>query len=166
MDYDRLRPQTIELAPVQNRTVYPLKSVSFGGTIQRNLLGARPYDIPFLLRSSCDELLSEKGYRTVVRERVREIPSGDTPSGDVDAQPEWAAATFTCTIESWSAGTGSLPYMKLIYRIEIRQKNGDTELFNTTSTATADGRSMRRSIDVERAIRSSVRHALSELPDA
>jgi len=157
-DYARLRPQTVALASIENRTVYPLRGVRFGGAIQRSLLGARPHDIPFLLLSSLGETLTEKGYRVV------EQPG--TPSAGTAAE-----ATVVCTIESWNARTGSLPYMKLRYRLELRRNsngagNGKAELFRTTSTAAGDGRSSRRFLDVEGSIRASVRRALRELPDA
>ena len=114
-DYDRLRPQTVLLPAVENRTVYPLREVRFGGAIQRSLFGARPHDILFLLRSSLDEVLAEKGYRVTV---PRQTSDGDSSSA-APTPAEQADAVLTCTVESWNAGTGSLPYMTLRYRVEL-----------------------------------------------
>src|SRR5437867_2890011 len=56
--------QLYEALGVQNETIHQLENVSFGGFLQRTVIGASSYNIPDLLRGSLEEALTLRGYPT------------------------------------------------------------------------------------------------------
>lgn len=164
--YSERMPHSIAVLPVRNETVHQLEAVSFGGFLQRAVIGPRTFDIPDILRASFEEALIQTGYeaaRPAPGPVTAALESGAARAEEVAAIP-FDAALHTA-IEAWQADTGSSPGLRMRYRIELRSIPGAEILFSGVFPCVHREDSRERGMDaVPNAIRRSAKQALSALP--
>lgn len=163
-EFPRLRPASIAVMAVRNATVIPLDHASFGGLLQRTVIGAQSYDVPELLRGALEEAVVHRGYAL-----------GSAPAGGADFSkplPEGASlplfdAAIVATIESWMAGTGTSMTVSMRYRLDMyRVPTAEVLYSGTFSCASRDDLRGRGGEDLPAAIRRSAHRALADLPRA
>lgn len=161
-DFDRFRPRTVCVLPVENATVHRLDHVSFGGILQRALLGARTLDVLEILRGAAEESLILKGYR------IGECPPGAASAGEDPTRAARSGADAVCrvTVTEWASDSVTGESLHVVYRIEIRHVESGAILF-----AARHGCGYResdrepREDEIPYLIRRSVRTALGALPE-
>ncbi len=128
-------PQVVAVPPVTNETVYPLGAVSFGGMLQRSVLGVQLYDVPELLAAAIDENLRSKNYDTMVLE-TSPIPEIREAIGAGRAHDQVTYdAVIAARILTWQAETGSLANMRFEFEIELFSTDSLEKLFSVRSHA-------------------------------
>ena len=176
-DFARLQPRTIHVAPVANETTYHLDTVSFGGLLQRAVIGGETFDVPRILGAALEEALVAKGYHLdsgVGAGGAAGTPEDRGAAGTVDPtkpQPEAPPpfdASCIATIEEWRSDKLSTNLFYLRYRLEIRRVPTGEILYCGRFFAEhrEDARDPGGPSDLESSIRRSVRGALSALPKA
>lgn len=170
-DFARDPPRVIAVLPVRNETIHQLDKVSFGGLLQRAVIGAPSYDIPDLLRGSVEEALMLRGYQTA--------PSGDWSGSDRKGSeppdfkhplPPGAPslpfnAVLYTVIESWSANTMASMSLAMRYRLELyRVPSGELLLSGKGELSYREDARTRGSDDIPSQIRQSAQRTLSYLP--
>ena len=63
-EFASLSPERIAVPVPDNNTILPLDEVSFGGLLQRAIVGQRTFNVPVLLQREIREELERKGYQT------------------------------------------------------------------------------------------------------
>ncbi len=163
-DFPRFDVQRIGIYDVENSTVYDLKSVSFGGAVQRAVFGVSEHDVQSLLHGAIEEALLWKNYETLSLGPAPEVETGGSFPPDVGKVHD---AELSCRIVFWSAESGSRPEMELRFRVEVYSASEPEKLYAGTFKAvmreTARTRTQPR---LDKAIRSAVIRAFSDLPPA
>jgi hypothetical protein len=168
VDYLKLKPASIAVLSVENETVHPLDQMSFGGLLQRAVIGAQVENIPELLRGGLEEALVQKGYELG-------SPGAAAAGGGTDWRKPLPAGTqepsfdavLTAAIESWHAEAGGATSFSMRYRIEMYRVPSAEPLFSGTFYCDhRDDIRARGADDVPGAIRRSARRALASLPSA
>ena len=163
-DFSRFDVQRIGIYNVANSTVFELKSVSFGGAVQRAVFGVPEYDIHSLLHGAIEESLLHKNYETLSLGPAPEAETGSSSPPDVGKVHD---AELSCRIVFWSAESGSRPEMELRFRVEVYSAAEREKLYAGTFRAvmreTARTRAPPR---LDKVIRPAVMRAFSDLPPA
>src|SRR2546426_4196230 len=165
-DFNSLRPRVIEVLPVQNETIHQLENVSFGGFLQRTVIGASSYNIPDLLRGSLEEALTLRGYPRASDGGLKSDPPLDfkhpLPQGTPKLQ--FNAVLYT-TIESWSANTMASGSFAMRYRLEMYSVPGGELLLSGKGDCSQREESRYRSAeDIPSQIRRSAQRVMATLP--
>ena len=163
-DFSRFDVQRIGIFNVENSTVYDLKSVSFGGAVQRAVFGVGEHDIHSLLHGAIEEALLSKNYETLSLGPAPGAETGSSPPADVGMVHD---AELSCRIVFWSAESGSRPEMELRFRVDVYSASEREKLYAGTFKAvmreTARTRTPPR---LDKAIRRAVIRAFSDFPPA
>jgi hypothetical protein len=165
-DFNQIRPRVIAVLPVQNETLYQLEQVSFGGLLQRAVIGAPSYDIPDLLRGSLEEALVLRGYQTAAHAEANSGSSLDFrhPLPPGTPKPPFDAVLCT-TIESWSSSTMASPSLSMRYRLEMYgAAGGDLLLSGKGECSYREDTRFRSAGDIPAQIRGSAQRVMASLP--
>lgn len=101
-EFEALRPSRIAVLPIANETAYQLDRVTFGGPLQRALIGVEEHDVPELLGGALEEGLVLRGY-----EALRWVPQG--PWAKVDFSRPLATGQAPALAAGLPAGPPATP---------------------------------------------------------
>jgi len=153
---------------VANETIHQLDRVTSGGLIQRALTGGATYDVPEIVGAALQEALISRGYDPVDFKHDPDHPERDYRrrlDGGAELPP--FDAYLVCTIEEWQSDKISSSSMHMQYRIEMfKVPTGEVLFSGQFSCGYRDELGEYRSEEVVSQIRSSVKRALSALPEA
>ena len=149
-----VRPRSLSVLPVQNKSGEELERVSFDGALQSVMVGAQSSDVTELIRGAVEETLLLKGYEIVDADR-----GGDGDGNGVNA-------ALHTTITAWSHSRGAGAQFRLRYRVEVRHAPTGELLYDGDFQCSHQSRAGARRAPVELALRRCVRQALDGLPDA
>lgn len=163
-DFSRFDVQRIGIFNVENSTLFDLKSVSFGGAVQRAVFGVVEHDIHSLLHGAIEAALLSKNYETLSLGPAPEAETRSSPPADVGKVHD---AELSCRIVFWSAEAGSRPEMELRFRVDVYSAAEREKLYAGTFKAvmreTARTRTPPR---LDKVIRIALIRAFSDLPPA
>lgn len=169
-DYGRLRPAVVAVPPVENETTHQLDEVSFGGPLQRTVIGVGSYNIPNLLRGALEEALVLHGYSVGTYSEDSRRPKLDfrRPLPPEAARQPFDAVLLS-TIESWTSDKLSSSSMVFRFRVEmVRVPTAELlyiGVFECGHRGDSDGRGIGDD-QVSTQIRRSAQRALASLPGA
>lgn len=167
-EYARLAPSKVLVPPPVNRTIHQLDAVTFGGLLQRAVIGGDTYNVPRLLQGSVEDTLVLRGY-SVAEDAA--IPDVDPPDFrqplPADAPlPDFDGICYAEILE-WRSRRTSTSGLHMKYRLELYRVPTGELLFS--GDFAFEGKGSMNDPEFEnlaKLIRQSVRGALSFLPRA
>ena len=164
-EYRQLKPRDIAVLSVKNETIADLGRVTFGGPLQRTIVGVESYNVLELLRGAIEEALLKAGY--FIAEVTEPLPfDPGKPLLDGADRPAFQAAVLA-SVESWQAHeTSNFASFALRYRLEMRRVPTAELLYSGTFTCEQREGRAQTSESLPRAIRRSVARALGALSAA
>jgi hypothetical protein len=167
-EYARLAPSKILVPPAVNRTIHQLHAVTFGGLLQRAVIGGDTYNVPRLLQGSVEETLTLRGYTVAedVAGLAGDLPGFRKPLPEGAPLPEFDGVCYAEILE-WRSRRTSTSGLHMKYRLELYRVPTGELLFS--GDFAFEGRGSMNDPEFEnlaKMIRQSVRGALSFLPRA
>jgi hypothetical protein len=134
-DYEQIGPTGICLEPVRNETIHDLRQVSFGGILQRVLVGPETLDVPAILQASLQDALTRRGYETRLDcdgSEPATVAGAEAPEiGDASAEGGGAEYDARCrlVVEEWSSDRVSSASIQMVFRVELDRVSTGERLF-------------------------------------
>lgn len=158
-DYERIAPRTVSVEPVGNETIHDLHQVSFGGILQRVIVGPETLDVPAILRASLVDALARKGYET----RLDYSAGGEEAADDAVRED----ARCRLIVEEWSSDRVSSASIRMAFRVELdRASTGERLFTGRYRYAFLEESGEPHANDLPGSLAGAVRTALTALPAA